>query len=87
MRRAVASICSTVASFPSPAARRSVVVGHRVPEEIREAAGDLERRVGAVRSPFDAEEEMRRLEHGLDHHRGPSVEVLVRPASSRNRPE
>ena len=61
--------------LPLSGRAQQVVGGRRVPEEIREAAGDREGRIGAARPPLDAEEKMRRLEHGLDHHRGACVEV------------
>ena len=43
----------------SPAgSAQKVVIRHRVPEEVRQSAGDREPCVGATVAPFEAEQEM-----------------------------
>ena len=52
-------------------------VRHRVPQEIRKAAGDPVLARGAVRTVFEMEQEARRLQHRLDNDLGSGQEVLL----------
>ena len=87
MRRAVASICSTVASFPSPAARSSSSLGivSQRKYERRLAISNCALGLFAPRS-------MRNRKCGdwsmaSITIEAPAWKFLVRPASSRNKPE
>ena len=66
-----------VSSSPLAAPASSVVVRHRVPKRVGEPARPCVRLPLRIAGLFQAEQEMRRLQHRLDHQRGPVRKVLL----------